>query len=206
MASWSKYNSEWKGLALQSELPSMGDAVSIGRLIIDSSDMSEGSSESAGARACVVTGDLGCRALDDSLGLEVPALLAGGHRIELSGREVVTPGVVGSLLVSYLRWRAGEEGLVGAPPLEGGICGASVAWNGKSRGTRAEEALCLEVRLSEGMRRVPRVVSCQKWNVGLGSVLWSEMRGVRCWMERDGLTLWRDEVARWQRKMRGSQW
>ena len=103
MASLSKYNSEWKGLALQSELPSMGGAVSIGRLIIDSGDNSEGSSESIGARACVATGCLGCRALDDSPGPEVLALLLGGCHTELSDYEVVAPGVVGDLLVSYLR-------------------------------------------------------------------------------------------------------
>ena len=51
MASLSKYNSEWKGLALQSELPSMGGAVSIGRLIIDSGEMSEGNSESQETQA-----------------------------------------------------------------------------------------------------------------------------------------------------------
>ena len=45
----------------------MGSAVSIGRLIIDSGDMSEGNSESTG----------GSKALDDSLRLEVLALLAG---------------------------------------------------------------------------------------------------------------------------------
>ena len=74
----------------------MGDAVSIGRLIIDSSDMSEGSSESAGARACVAIGGSGCEALDDSPGLEVLALLT-------RGQEAVTPYVVAGLLVSYLR-------------------------------------------------------------------------------------------------------
>ena len=55
--------------------------------------MLEGSSESAGALA---TGGSGCGALDDSTGPEVLALLA-------EGREVVTPSVVGGLLVSYLR-------------------------------------------------------------------------------------------------------
>ena len=73
----------------------MGSAVSIGCLIIDLGDMSEGSSESARG--------LGYEALDDSPRPEVLALLAGGRCIELSGREVVAPGVVGGLLVSYLR-------------------------------------------------------------------------------------------------------
>ena len=82
-------------LALQSKLPSMGSAVSIGRLIIDSDDMSVGTSESAGGS--------GYEALDDSPGPEVLALLAEGRRTELSGREVVVPRVVGGLLVSYLR-------------------------------------------------------------------------------------------------------
>ena len=57
--------------------------MSIGHLIIDPGDMSEGSSESTGARACVETGGSGCEALDDSPRSEVLALLAGGHRTEL---------------------------------------------------------------------------------------------------------------------------
>ena len=72
----------------------MGGAVSIGRLIIDSDDMSKGTSKSAGAS--------GCEALDDWPGPEVLTLLVGGHRTKLSRREVVTPGVVGGILVSYL--------------------------------------------------------------------------------------------------------
>ena len=71
----------------------MGSVVSIGRLIIDSDDRSVGTSESV----------IGSEALDDSLGPEVLALLAGGRRTELSGREVVAFGVVGGLLVWYLR-------------------------------------------------------------------------------------------------------
>ena len=71
----------------------MGGVVTIGRLIIDSDDMSEGNSESAG----------GLEALDDSPGPEVLALLVEGHRTELSRHEVVAHGVVGGLLVSYLR-------------------------------------------------------------------------------------------------------
>ena len=70
----------------------MGDAVTIGRLIINSGDMLEGNSESIG----------GLEALDDSLGPEVLAFLAGGHHTELSGCEVVVPRVVGGLFVSYL--------------------------------------------------------------------------------------------------------
>ena len=73
----------------------MGGVVSIERLIIDSGDMLEGTSESAGS--------LGCEALDDSPGPEVLALLAGRHRTEISGGEVVAPGIVGGLLMSYLR-------------------------------------------------------------------------------------------------------
>ena len=68
---------------MQSKLPSMGDAVSIGHLIIDPGDMLEGSLESAGARACVATEGSGCEALDDSPGLEVLAVLAGGHLTKL---------------------------------------------------------------------------------------------------------------------------
>ena len=70
----------------------MGSVVTIGCLIIDFGDMSEGNSESAG----------GSEALDDSLGLEVLAFLAGRSRTELSGHEVVAPRVVGGLLISYL--------------------------------------------------------------------------------------------------------
>ena len=73
----------------------MGGVVSIERLIIDSGDMLEGTSESAG--------NSGCEALDDSLGPKVLTLLAGGHCAELSRCKVVAPGVVGGLLVSYLR-------------------------------------------------------------------------------------------------------
>ena len=71
----------------------MGDAMSIRRLMIDLGDRSVGTSEYAG----------GSEALDDSLGPEVLALLVGGRRTELSGRKVVTLGVVGGLLISYLR-------------------------------------------------------------------------------------------------------
>ena len=49
----------------------MGDAVTIGRLIIDSGDMLEGSSKSV--RALAIVGS-GCGALDDSPGPEVLAL------------------------------------------------------------------------------------------------------------------------------------
>ena len=73
----------------------MGGAGSIGHLIIDLGDMSEGSSESVGGS--------GYEALDDSPRPEVLALLAGRRCIELSGHEVVAPGVVGGLLISYLR-------------------------------------------------------------------------------------------------------
>ena len=78
----------------------MGDVVTIGRLIIDFGDMSEGSLESARALA---TGGSGCGALDDSPGPKVLALLAGGRHTELSGHEVVASGIVGGLLISYLR-------------------------------------------------------------------------------------------------------
>ena len=73
----------------------MVGAMSIGRLIIDSGDRSEGTSKSVGGS--------GCEDLDDLSGPKVLALLARGCRTELSGREVVAPGVVGGLLVSYLR-------------------------------------------------------------------------------------------------------
>ena len=93
--------------------------MSIERLIIDSDEILEGNSESAGG--------LGCEALDDSLRPEVLAILAGGCCTKISGREVVDPSVVGGLLVSYLHKGAGKEGLVGIPPSEGGIYGASEA-------------------------------------------------------------------------------
>ena len=53
----------------------MGSAVSIGHLIIDPGDMSEGSLESVGARACVAIRGSGCEALDDSPGPKVLAPL-----------------------------------------------------------------------------------------------------------------------------------
>ena len=59
--------------------------MTIGHLIIDFGDRTVGDSVFAG---CL-------EALDDSLGLEVLALLAKGRRTELSRREVVAPGVVG---------------------------------------------------------------------------------------------------------------
>ena len=71
----------------------MGGAVTIGRLIIDSGDKSIGNSESTRCS----------KARDDSPEPEVLALLAGGCHTELSRCEVVTPRVVGGLLVSYLR-------------------------------------------------------------------------------------------------------
>ena len=67
--------------------------MTIVHLIIDSGDRSVGNLESSG---CL-------EALDDSPGSEVLALLDGGRRTELSGRKVVTLGVVGGLLISYLR-------------------------------------------------------------------------------------------------------
>ena len=73
----------------------MGGVVSIGRLIIDSGDMSKGNLES--------TGGSGYEALDDLPGPKVLALLARGHCTELSGCEIVASGVVSGLLVSYMR-------------------------------------------------------------------------------------------------------
>ena len=123
----------------------MGGAVTIRRLIINSGDKSKGNSESA----------RGSKALDDLPGPEVLTLLAGGHRTELSGREVVVPRVVGGLLVLHLRWGAGEECLLASPPSECGILGASTAWDGELLGTWAEEALCLVVRLDKETGRAP---------------------------------------------------
>ena len=74
-------------------LPSIGGAVTIRRLIIVFGDMLEGTFEYVG----------GSEALDDSPGPKVLALLARGCRTELSGHEVVAPGVVGGLFVSYMR-------------------------------------------------------------------------------------------------------
>ena len=70
----------------------MGDVMTIGRLIIDSNDMSEGNLESSG----------GSEALSDSPWPKVLTLLARRRRTKLSRREVVTLGVVGGLLISYL--------------------------------------------------------------------------------------------------------
>ena len=61
----------------------MGSPVSIGHLIIDPGDMSEGNSEFVGAQACIAIGGSGCEALDDLLGPEVLALLIGGCHTEL---------------------------------------------------------------------------------------------------------------------------
>ena len=68
----------------------MGCVVTIGRLVIDSGDMSEGNSESTG----------GSEALDDSPGPKVLVFLAGGRCTELLRLEVVAPRVVGGLLIS----------------------------------------------------------------------------------------------------------
>ena len=125
----------------------MGGVVTIGRLIIDSDDKVEGNSESFG----------GSEALNDSPGLELLAFLAWGRLTELSGREVVSPRVVGGLLISYMRWEAGEEGLMAFPPSEGGILEASMAWEEESLGTWAKEALCLVVHLDEGVGGAPRL-------------------------------------------------
>ena len=59
---------------------------------------------------------------------------------------------------------------VSAPPSECGICGASVAWDGESRGTWAKEALCLGVQLFE--------VRCPRWGVEWRGTRWhcEEMR------------------------------
>lgn len=75
----------------------MGGAVTMGHLIMASGNMPEGNWESVGALGS------GCEGLDDSLRPEVLALLAGGRRTELSGRQVVALGVVDGLRVSYLR-------------------------------------------------------------------------------------------------------
>ena len=73
----------------------MGGTMSIERLIIDSNDMSEWTLESVGG--------LGYEALDDSPGPEVLALLARGYRTKILKGKVVAPGVVGGLLMSYMR-------------------------------------------------------------------------------------------------------
>ena len=84
--------------------------MSIECLIIYSGDMSKGNSEFVGGS--------GCEAVDDSLGPEVLALLAGGSCTELLGPEAVAPGVVVALLISYLHCGAEKAGSVGGPPSE----------------------------------------------------------------------------------------
>ena len=116
---------------------------SIEHLIIDLDDMSEGSIISAGARAGAATGDSSYWALDDSPRVEVLALLAEGRLIELWGLWVVPPSVVAALLISYLRWGGGEEGIMGTPPSVGGIWGHSTIWDGATNWARVEETLCL---------------------------------------------------------------
>ena len=91
-----------------------------------------------------------------------------------------------------------------SPPSKGGILGASMAWDGESLGTSADEALCLVVRLIEGTGRAPQVRAMSEMEgeprvhgrkgLGIESLKW-DARGARYRMERD-------EVARWQRKMR----
>ena len=76
--------------------------MSIESLIIDPGDMSEGSLEFAGAQARVATGGSGCEAIDDSPRPEVLSLLAEGCRTKFSRCEIVAPGVVGGILISYL--------------------------------------------------------------------------------------------------------
>ena len=66
--------------------------------------------------------------INDSPGPETLALFARGRRIDFLGRELLTPVVVGGLLVSYLRW----GGLDGTPPSEGGMVEAYGASNMES--------------------------------------------------------------------------
>ena len=73
----------------------MGGTMSIERLIIDSNDMSEWTLESAWGS--------GYEALDDSPRPKVLALLARGYRTKILKGKVVAPGVVGGLLMSYMR-------------------------------------------------------------------------------------------------------
>ena len=51
---------------------------------------------------------------------------------------------------------------MGTPSSKGGICRASMACDGESRGTRADEALCLGVRFGERAERAPRVRAMSK--------------------------------------------
>ena len=95
----------------------MGGEVTIGHLMMAFGNMREGRWESVGARGS------SCEGLDDSSGPEVLTLLAGVRRIELSGCEEVTMGVIGGLHVSYLCW----GGLEGTPPSKNGMVGASGA-------------------------------------------------------------------------------
>ena len=75
----------------------MGGTVTMSHLMMASGDMPKSISESVRAFGS------SCGGLDDSLGPEVLALLAGVRRAKLSGREEVALSVVGGLHVSYLR-------------------------------------------------------------------------------------------------------
>ena len=159
--------------------------------------------------------------INDSPGPEVMAFLAGGRNTKLWGREAVAPCAVVGFLVSYLLWGAEEKGLVGAPFSEGGICRASVvaSWVGESLGTRAEEALCLRVRLYERAARDPRVRAIWKWRNGPRVCAQREVsngrrteewdarggggRVNRGWNQNRGTGWHYEEAARWQRD---SQW
>ena len=195
----------------------MGGVVSIWCLMINPGDMSEGSSEFARARACVATGGSGCEALDDSLGPEVLAFLVGGHSIELWGCEVVTLCVVAGLLVSYLRWGAEDEGLVGTPPSEWGICGAGglLGWR-IMRHLSREGSLPWSATLRRAAR-APRVCAIWKWRNGSrvharrgvsnrrGTEEWDAKGGRvnRGWNQNRGTGWHYEEATRWQRD---SQW
>ena len=130
----------------------MGDAVTIGRLMMASGDMLKGRWESIGALGS------GCEDLDDFPRPEVLTLLAGVRRIEVSGCEEVVPGVVGGLRVSYLCW----GGLECTPPSKEGMVGASGAWDVESWG---EQALGLGSRESEESVWPPliRAMSQMEW-------------------------------------------
>lgn len=101
----------------------MGGAVTMGHLIMASSDMPKGIWDFVGALRS------GCEGLDDFLRPKVLALLAGVRRAELWGREEVALGVVGGLRVSYLCW-GGPEGTL---PSDGGMLAASGAYDIESQ-------------------------------------------------------------------------
>ena len=104
------------------------------------------------------------------LGLKLWLSLQEGDKIDFLGRELLAPGVVGGLLILYLRW----GGLGGTPPSEGGMveaCGAS------DMESHAGEALDLVLRADGDGFGLLSFWLWLKWR-GSCSTGYTETRGV----------------------------